>query len=81
MPKYEPVNHNVKFDLFAIKYGVNADDLRIENGKLIDVKSGSAVLLIEGPFKFVHRRKYRKISYDLYREIQYREQLKEAEPH
>lgn len=55
------------FDRYSIKYGIKVEDLRLENNKLIDTKTGSRVLLIEGPFKFLLENEYRKVSVDLYK--------------
>jgi len=80
LPKYETANSHEYFDRYSIKYGIRVEDLRIEKGKLVEVKTNLPVLLIEGPFKFLLKGEYRKVSRDLYKEMLYHQNIKKSDP-
>lgn len=67
LSEYGITNSHEYFDRYSIKYGIKINDLRVKNDKLIDTQTGSSVLLIKGPFNFLLKNEYRKVSLDLYK--------------
>lgn len=54
------------FDRFQLAYGIQLDDLKVENGIVKNIKTGEQILLIKGPYMFPLRGHYERLSLGLY---------------
>ena len=58
------------FDRYNIKYGMDADDIEVANGKLYDKLTHKQILLIKGPYKTRAMKKaYESVSFELYQKM------------